>query len=177
MANDRPKVFMPNQFNNMDNVKAHRETTGKEILNQVGKKIDAFIAGVGTGGTLIGVAQILKEKIPDIRIIAVEPVNSSILSGGRPGQHKIQGIGEGFIPKVLNSGLNLIDEIITVTDEEAVETTRRLAKKEGILAGISSGANMIAALKVAKKLGKDKIVVTIFPDRGERYLSNDVFKF
>jgi cysteine synthase A len=177
MANDKPKVFMPNQFNNMDNVKAHRETTGKEILNQVGKKIDAFIAGVGTGGTLIGVAQILKEKIPDIRIIAVEPVNSSILSGGRPGQHKIQGIGEGFIPKVLNSGLNLIDEIITVTDEEAVETTRRLAKKEGILAGISSGANMFAALKLAKKLGKDKIVVTIFPDRGERYLSNDVFKF
>jgi cysteine synthase A len=177
MLKENPKIFLPNQFKNIDNIMAHRETTGKEILSQVEGKIDAFVAGVGTGGTLVGVAQALKEKIPDVKIIAVEPANSPILSGGKPGQHKIQGIGEGFVPEVLNSSLNLIDEIITVTDEEAINTTRRLAKEEGILAGISSGANMFATLKVANKLGKGKTVVTIFPDRGERYLSNDVFKF
>ena len=177
MLKENPKIFLPNQFKNIDNIMAHRETTGKEILSQVEGKIDAFVAGVGTGGTLVGVAQALKEKIPDVKIIAVEPANSPILSGGKPGQHKIQGIGEGFVPEVLKSGLNLIDEIITVTDEEAIKTTRRLAREEGILAGISSGANMFAALKVAKKIGKGKTVVTIFPDRGERYLSNDVFKF
>ena len=174
LSKENPKIFLPNQFSNTDNVKSHRETTGKEILNQVGK-IDAFVAGVGTGGTLVGVAQILKENIPDVKIIAVEPKNSSILSGGKIGQHKIQGIGEGFIPKILKFNLNLIDETITVTDNEAISMTRRLAKEEGILAGISSGANMFASLKVAKRLGKDKTVVTIFPDRGERYLSNDVF--
>jgi cysteine synthase A len=177
MLKENPKIFLPNQFKNIDNIMAHRETTGKEILSQVEGKIDAFVAGVGTGGTLVGVAQALKEKIPDVKIIAVEPANSPILSGGKPGQHKIQGIGEGFVPEVLNSSLNLIDEIITVTDEEAINTTRRLAKEEGILAGISSGANMFATLKIANKLGKGKTVVTIFPDRGERYLSNDVFKF
>jgi cysteine synthase A len=174
MSKENPKVFLPNQFKNMDNVKTHRETTGKEILNQFGR-IDAFVAGVGTGGTLIGVAQALKEKIPDVKIIAVEPANSPILSGGKHSQHKIQGIGEGFIPEVLKSGLDLIDDIITVTDNEAIYTTRRLAREEGILVGISSGANMFAALKSAKKLGKGKTLVTIFPDRGERYLSNDVF--
>ena len=177
MSKENPKVFLLNQFKNMDNVKAHRETTGKEVLDQVGENIDAFVAGVGTGGTLVGVAQALKEKIPDVKIIAVEPANSPILSEGKSGQHKIQGIGEGFIPEVLKPGLDLIDEIITVTDDEAINTTRRLAKEEGILAGISSGANMFAALKIAKKLGKNKTVVTIFPDRGERYLSNDVFKY
>jgi len=175
LSKENSKVFLPNQFSNIDNVKAHRETTGKEILNQVGKNIDVFVAGVGTGGTLVGVAQTLKEKIPDVKIIAVEPKNSSVLSDGKSGQHKIQGIGEGFIPEVLKSGLNLINEIIIVNDNEAITMTRRLAKKEGILVGISSGANMFAALKVAKKLGKGKTVVTIFPDRGERYLSNDVF--
>ncbi len=177
MSKQNPKVFLPNQFKNIDNVIAHRETTGKEILDQTDGNIDAFVAGTGTGGTLIGVAQALKEKIPKIKIIAVEPANSPILSGGKPGQHKIQGIGEGFIPEVLKSGLDLINEIITVTDDEAIDMTRRLAKEEGILAGISSGANMSAALKVAKKLGEGKTVVTIFPDRGERYLSNDVFKY
>jgi cysteine synthase A len=177
MSKENPKIFLPNQFKNINNIIAHRETTGKEILNQVGRNIDAFVAGVGTGGTLVGVAQALKEKMPDVRIIAVEPANSPVISGGKSDQHKIQGIGEGFIPDVLNSGLDLIDEIIKVTDEEAIDTTRMLAKEEGILAGISSGANIFAALKVAKKLGKGKIVVTIFPDRGERYLSNDVFKF
>ncbi|MCX6821603.1 MAG: cysteine synthase A [Candidatus Aenigmarchaeota archaeon] len=176
ISKENSKVFIPNQFNNINNIIAHKETTGKEILDQLGNNIDAFVAGVGTGGTLIGVAQALKEKIPEIRIIAVEPTNSAILSDGKSGQHKIQGIGEGFIPDLLKSNLNLIDEIITVTDEEAINTTRKLAKEEGILVGISSGANMFAALKVAKKLGKGKIVVTIFPDRGERYLSNDVFK-
>ena len=175
LSKENSKIFLPNQFSNIDNVKAHRETTGKEILNQVGKNIDVFVAGVGTGGTLVGVAQTLKEKIPDVKIIAVEPKNSSVLSDGKSGQHKIQGIGEGFIPEVLKSGLNLINEIIIVNDNEAITMTRRLAKKEGILVGISSGANMFAALKVAKKLGKGKTVVTIFPDRGERYLSNDVF--
>lgn len=175
MSKENPKIFLPNQFKNMDNVKAHKETTGKEILDQVGGNIDAFVAGTGTGGTLIGVAQALKEKIPNVKIIAVEPANSPILSGGKPGQHKIQGIGEGFIPEVLKDGLDLIDGIITVTDDEAINTTRRLAREEGILAGISSGANMSAALKVAKKLGKGKTIVTIFPDRGERYLSNGIF--
>jgi len=176
ISKENPKVFLPNQFKNVDNVLAHRETTGKEVLNQGGENIDAFVTGTGTGGTLVGVAQALKEKIPNVKIIAVEPAGSPILSGGKPGHHKIQGIGEGFIPEVLKSGLNLIDEIITVTDDEAIDMTRRLAKEEGILVGISSGANMFAALKVAKKLGKDKTVVTIFPDRGERYLSDDVFK-
>jgi len=177
MSKNNSKIFSPNQFKNMDNVIAHRETTGKEILDQTNGSIDVFVAGVGTGGTLVGVAQAMKEKIPKVRIVAVEPVNSSVLSGGKPGQHKIQGIGEGFIPRVLKSGLNLIDEIITVTDNEAIDMTRRLAKEEGILAGISSGANMFAALKIAKKLGKGKTVVTIFPDRGERYFSNNVFKY
>jgi len=177
MSKENPRVFLPNQFKNMDNVKTHKETTGNEILDQVGENIDAFVAGTGTGGTLVGIAQALKEKIPDVKIVAVEPANSPILSGGKPGQHKIQGIGEGFIPKVLKSGLDLIHEIITVTDDEAISTTRRLAKEEGILVGISSGANMFAALKIAKKLGKNKTIVTIFPDRGERYLSNDVFKY
>ena len=176
ISKENPKVFLPNQFKNVDNVLAHRETTGKEVLNQGGENIDAFVAGTGTGGTLVGVAQTLKEKIPNVKIIAVEPAGSPILSGGKPGYHKIQGIGEGFIPEVLKSGLNLIDEIITVTDYEAIDMTRRLAKEEGILVGISSGANMFAALKVAKKLGKDKTIVTIFPDGGERYLSDDVFK-
>ncbi len=176
ISKENSKVFIPNQFKNINNVIAHRETTGKEILHQLGTNINAFVASVGTGGTLIGLAQALKQKIPDVKIIAVEPANSAILSGGNPGQHKIQGIGEGFIPDILKPNLDLIDEIITVTDDEAIDTTRRLAKEEGILAGISSGANMFAALKIAKKLGKGKTVVTIFPDRGERYLSNDVFK-
>ena len=177
MLKKNSSIFLPNQFKNMDNVKAHRETTGKEILDQTNGNIDAFVVGAGTGGTLIGVAQALKEKIKNIRIVAVEPANSPVLSGGKPSQHKIQGIGEGFIPEVLKSGLDLIDEIMTVNDDEAINMTRRLAKEEGILAGISSGANIFAALKVAKKLGKGKTVVTIFPDRGERYLSNDVFKY
>ena len=177
MAKNDSNIFLPNQFKNIDNVIAHRDTTGKEILEQTNGNIDAFVAGTGTGGTLVGVTQALKDKIPNIKIIAVEPSNAAILSGGKFGQHKIQGIGEGFIPEVLKSGLDFIDEIITVTDDDAINTTRRLAKEEGILAGISSGANMFAALKIAKKLGKDKTIVTILPDRGERYLSNDVFKY
>lgn len=169
-----PGAFMPQQFKNPANPKIHRETTAEEILRDTEGKLDVFVVGVGTGGTLTGVASVLKRRIPSVKIVAVEPSDSAILSGAEPGPHKIQGIGAGFIPDVLDK--NLIDEIIKVKNEEAKETTRELAKKEGILAGISSGAAVFAALEIAKRTeNKSKRIVVILPDTGERYLSTDLF--
>jgi len=164
--------FLPLQFSNPANPEIHRGTTAAEILAEIGH-LDAFVAGVGTGGTITGVGEILKDALPGVEIVAVEPAGSPILSGGSPGKHKIQGIGAGFVPEVLNTGA--IDQIIQVTDENAAETTRRLAREEGILAGISSGAAAWAAMQVAKRLGKDQVVVTLLPDTGERYLSTGLF--
>lgn len=165
--------FMPQQFKNKANPEIHRQTTAREILSQVRERIDAFVAGVGTGGTITGVGEILKKKMGRVKIVAVEPARSPVLSGGNPGPHKIQGIGAGFVPEVLNTAI--IDQIITVQDEEAIETARLLAKKEGLLVGISSGAAACAALRVARELGKGKVVVVILPDTGERYLSTGLF--
>ncbi len=165
--------FMPQQFKNPANPQAHRDTTAKEILFQIQGRIDAFVAGVGTGGTVTGVGEVLKKKFNQVMIVAVEPALSPILSGGNPGPHKIQGIGAGFIPDVLN--IKVIDQIIMVKDEEAIETTRRLAKEEGLLVGISSGAAAFAALQVSRILGKGKKVVVLLPDTGERYLSTGLF--
>ena len=164
--------FMPQQFNNLANPEIHRRTTAVELLKQF-KRIDAFVSGVGTGGTITGVGEVLKDKMKGVRIYAVEPAASPVLSGGEPGYHKIQGIGAGFIPAVLNT--NIYDEVVTVTDEDAALYTRRLALEEGILVGISSGAACCAALKVAKNLGKGHVVVTLFADKGEHYLSTDLF--
>jgi len=164
--------FMPQQFNNPANPEIHRRTTAVELLSQF-KRIDAFVAGVGTGGTITGVGEILKEKMKGIRIYAVEPAASPVISGGEPGYHKIQGIGAGFIPAVLNT--QVYDEVVAVSDEDAAHYTRRLALEEGILVGISSGAACSAALKVARNLGKGHVVVTIFADRGEHYFSTDLF--
>jgi len=165
--------FMPQQFKNPANPNTHRETTAKEILSQLQGEIDAFVAGVGTGGTITGVGEVLKKKLRGVKIVAVEPARSPVLSGGNPGPHKIQGIGAGFVPDVLNTGI--IDQIITVQDEEAAETARRMAREEGILVGISSGAAAFGALQVARELGKGKTVVVILPDTGERYLSTGLF--
>ena len=164
--------FMPQQFNNPANPEIHRRTTAVELLSQF-KRIDAFVAGVGTGGTITGVGEILKEKMKGIRVYAVEPAASPVISGGEPGYHKIQGIGAGFIPAVLNT--QIYDEVVAVSDEDAAHYTRRLALEEGILVGISSGAACCAALKVARNLGKGHVVVTIFADRGEHYFSTDLF--
>jgi len=167
-----PDYFMPQQFNNPANPETHRKTTAQELLKQF-KRIDAFVAGVGTGGTITGVGEVLKDKMKDVRICAVEPAASAVISGGEPGYHKIQGIGAGFIPAVLNRGV--IDEIIQVSDAEATTYARRLAAEEGLLVGISSGAACCAALKIAKTIGKGQVVVVIFPDKGEHYLSTDLF--
>ena len=164
--------FMPQQFNNPANPEMHRRTTAVELLKQF-KRIDAFVAGVGTGGTITGVGEVLKQKMKGVRICAVEPAASPVISGGEPGFHKIQGIGAGFIPAVLNR--QILDEVITVSDEDATTYTRRLAAEEGLMVGISSGAACCAALKVAKNLGVGKVVVTIFADKGEHYLSTDLF--
>lgn len=167
--------FMPQQFNNQANPEIHKKTTAVEILNDTDGKVDIFISGVGTGGTITGVGEILRKKNPDVKLIAVEPKDSPVLSGGAPGPHKIQGIGAGFVPQVLNR--DMIDEIILVSNEDAGETARQLAKTEGILAGISSGAAFWAALEVAKrKENKDKTIVVILPDSGERYLSTWLFQ-
>ena len=165
--------FMPLQFENPANPGAHRRTTALEIIHTLGDVPDSFVAGVGTGGTITGVGEVFRERRSDVLIVVVEPAGSAILSGGEPGPHKIAGIGAGFYPGVLNT--KIYDEIIPVSDEDAMETTRQLALREGILAGISSGAAMWAAMKVAERLGKGKKVVVIFPDRGDRYLSTGLF--
>lgn len=172
LLQEHSDYFMPQQFNNPANPEIHRKTTAVELLKQF-KRIDAFVAGVGTGGTITGVGEVLKDRMKNVRVCAVEPAASPVISGGEPGYHKIQGIGAGFIPAVLNR--QVLDEVITVSDEEATTYTRRLAAEEGLLVGISSGAACCAALKVGKKLGKGCVVVTIFADKGEHYLSTDLF--
>jgi len=169
---EHPDYFMPQQFNNPANPEIHRRTTAVELLKQF-KSIDAFVAGVGTGGTITGVGEVLKENMKGVRVYAVEPAASPVISGGEPGYHKIQGIGAGFIPAVLNT--QIYDQVIPVGDEDAALYARRLALEEGILVGISSGAACCAALKVARELGKGRVVVTIFADKGEHYLSTDLF--
>ena len=164
-----PGAFMPQQFRNPANPEIHRRTTAQEILRATDGDIDAFVAGVGTGGTITGVGEVLKKRRPATRVVAVEPKTSAVLSGRSPGPHMIQGIGAGFVPEVLNR--SIIDDIMTVNDEQAYETSRRLAKEEGLFVGISAGAACWAALKVAKELGTGKTVVVIFPDTGERYVS------
>ncbi len=170
---NNPDYFMPMQFENPANPEIHRKTTAVEIIDALGTDIDGFVAGVGTGGTITGTGEILRSGKTDIWIAAVEPAGSPVLSGGEPGTHKIAGIGAGFYPGVLNT--KIFDEVITVTDEDAMSMTKRIAREEGILAGISSGAAAWAALKVAKRLGKGKNIVVIFPDRGDRYLSTGLF--
>ncbi|KAA0543694.1 cysteine synthase A [Bacillus sp. BGMRC 2118] len=167
--------FMPQQFKNEANPEVHRLTTGPEIVEQMGDQLDAFIAGIGTGGTITGAGEVLKQHYPTIKLYAVEPADSSILAGGKPGPHKIQGIGANFVPDVLNT--SLYDEIIHVKNEEAFDYARRAAREEGILGGISSGAAIFAALKVAKELGKGKKVLAIIPSNGERYLSTPLYQF
>lgn len=167
-------AFIPQQFNNPANPAIHRQTTGAEIWRDTEGKIDIFVATVGTGGTITGVAETLKAQNPAIQIIAVEPFSSPVLSGGKPGPHKLQGIGAGFVPAILRK--ELLDEVITVKDEEAYETCRSLARTEGLLVGISSGAAVKAALEVALRKGnREKMIVTLLPDTGERYLSSDLF--
>jgi len=161
--------FMPQQFNNPANPDVHRRTTAEEILRDTGGKIDAFVAGVGTGGTITGVGEVLKQRVPGIKIVAVEPSRSPVLGGGKPGLHAIQGIGASFVPSVLNK--DIYDELIAVKDDDAIQTSLQLARSEGLLAGISSGANVFAALQVAKRLGEGKRVVSVICDTGERYLS------
>jgi len=164
-----PSYFMPDQFSNPANPAMHKKTTALEILESLNGKIDAFVAAVGTGGTITGCGEVFKERNPNVKVIAVEPAGSPVLSGGEPGPHKIQGIGAGFIPKVLNRAI--LDRVMTVTDDEAYQTAKQLSKKEGLLVGISSGANVFAAQKVAQELGPGKNVVTILCDTGERYIS------
>lgn len=161
--------YMPNQFTNRANPQIHRQTTAVEILKAMGDNIDVFVAGVGTGGTLTGVGEMLKTRNPNTRIVAVEPLVSAVLSGGKPGPTRIDGLGAGMIPEVLN--VDIIDDVIAVSEEVAYQTMKEISKKEGLLVGMSSGANVHAALQVAKELGRDKTVVTILPDTGERYFS------
>ena len=169
MCKEHPEYFMPMQFENKANPDIHRRTTALEILEATEDRIDAFVTGVGTGGTITGVGEVLKERIPGIRVIGVEPARSPVLSGGRPRPHGIQGIGASFVPGVLNR--EILDDIIQVRDEDATATARRLAREEGLLVGISSGANVWAACQVASTMASDRIVVTVLCDTGERYLS------
>jgi cysteine synthase len=178
LAAENPGYFIPQQFKNPANVKVHRETTGPEIveaINSFDGKLDAFVSGIGTGGTISGTGEILKQNFPGIKIVAVEPSASPVLSGGKPGPHKIQGIGAGFVPDILNT--EIYDQIIPVDNDDAFETSRRVAREEGILGGISSGAAIYAALQVAKQLGKGKRVIAVLPSNGERYLSTPLYSF
>lgn len=168
IKNESDSVWLPRQFENPDNIEAHELGLGREIVEQTSGTVDALVAGVGTGGTLIGVALALKNNNPNVKIFAVEPEESAVMSGGIAGLHKIQGIGDGFIPKIIQDNLGLIDGVIKVSSREAVDMQKKLVKKHGLLVGISSGANMVAANKIKEKFGQ---VVTILPDRGERYLS------
>ena len=172
---ENPGSFIPQQFENPANPEIHRKTTAEEILRDTDSKVDVFVAGVGTGGTVTGVAEVLKAANPNVKIFAVEPTDSPVLSGGKPGPHKIQGIGAGFVPKMLNTGI--IDEISTVDWQDAGETARQSAKKEGILIGISSGASLFAALELSKRPEfAGKRIVALLPDCGERYLSSWLFE-
>jgi cysteine synthase A len=174
LAKENPNYIIPQQFENLANPEIHRKTTAIEILNDTDGKLDYFVAGVGTGGTITGVGEVLKSKIPHVKVIAVEPKDSPVLSGGKPGPHKLQGIGAGFVPKVLNP--KVYDEVIMVSNENAFATSRKLAKIEGVLAGISSGAALYAATQIAiKEENKGKRIVVILPDSGERYLSTALF--
>jgi cysteine synthase A len=173
MAKENPTYLIPQQFENKANPEIHRKTTAREILDALGTVPDGFVSGVGTGGTITGVGEVLRDMKEDVWIAAVEPAASPVLSGGEPGPHKIAGIGAGFVPGVLN--IKIYDEIIQVTNEDAASIARELSLKEGLLCGISSGAAMWAALKVSEKLGKGRKVVVIIPDRGDRYLSTNLF--
>lgn len=169
IASQSDEYFVPQQFENPDNPKIHYLTTGPEIYSQLDGKVDIFVSGLGSGGTLQGITEFLKEKNPDLISVAVEPKNVSALLGDEPGLHQIQGIGDGFIPSVLDT--SLIDEVVTVTDDDAIGTTRMLAKKQGLMCGTSSGANIWACMQMAEKYGRDKIIATVLPDRMERYFS------
>lgn len=173
MEREDPRVFVPQQFANKANSEAHREQTGREILEDAGKRIDAFCSGIGTGGTITGVGEALKEANPDTLIWAVEPEHAALLSGGAVGTHIQMGIGDGVVPEILNK--NIYDEIVIVTDEEALEAARELAAKEGLMCGITGGTNVAAAMRMARRLGKGKTVVTILPDTAERYFSTELF--
>jgi len=177
LARENANYFIPQQFKNKANPEVHRQTTAQELLDQAEQigGIDAIISGVGTGGTITGVGEILKQRYPNIKIVAVEPASSPVLSGGKPGPHKIQGIGAGFVPEILNT--SIYDQVIQVSNEDAFETARKVARNEGVLVGISTGAAVFAALQVAKELGPGKNVVAINPSNGERYLSTPLFNF
>ncbi len=175
IVRETPGALMPDQFGNPANPEIHRRSTAEEIWRDTKGAVDLFVAGVGTGGTITGVGEVIKARKPGFRVVAVEPEDSPVLSGGRPGPHKIQGIGAGFVPKVLNMGI--VDEVLTVGNDEAFETARDVARKEGILCGISSGAAVAAALKVARRPeNENKLIVTVFPSTGERYLSTPLFE-
>jgi len=175
LAESGPRYYIPQQFKNPANPEIHRKTTAEEIWRDTGGKVDILVAGVGTGGTITGVAEVIKERKPEFKSIAVEPKGSPVLSGGEPGPHKIQGIGAGFVPDVLR--MDLVDEVIQASNEDAAGTARRLAKEEGLFVGISSGAAAWAAIQVGKrKENKNKLIVVILPDTGERYLSTELFK-
>lgn len=171
-----PDAWLPKQFENYDNILAHKNITGKEIIKQLGNNIDYFVAGAGTGGTLIGVAKALKEVNQNVKIICVEPAESAVLIGKKPGLHEIQGIGEGFIPEILKDNLELIDEVIQIKSKDAIKMAVKLAKEEGLLVGISSGANVLAALNIAKKINQNQTIVTVLTDRGERYLCSGIYE-
>lgn len=174
MQEKDPRVFVPQQFANINNVKAHKNHTALEIMEQVAGQIDGFCSGIGTGGTITGIGEVLKAQYPDIEIWAVEPENAAILAGGTIGTHLQMGIGDGIIPDILNQ--DIYDNIYVISDGEALETAKRLAREEGLMCGISSGTNVAAALKLAKKLGRGKTVVTVLPDTAERYFSTPLFE-
>ena len=174
LKDENPNVFVPQQFENPANPLAHKYHTGVEILEQMARPIDGFCSGIGTGGTISGIGEVLKAQYPDIEIWAVEPENAAILAGGNIGTHLQMGIGDGLIPQNLN--MNIYSDIFIVTDEQAIQSAKDLAAKEGIMCGISSGSNVFAAIRLAKKLGKGKTVVTVLPDTAERYFSTPLFE-